>query len=261
MDRLLVTLTTDFGTRDSYVAQMKGAMLRRAPSLTIVDLSHDIPPQDVAHAARFISEACPQFPAGTLHVVVVDPGVGTDRCILLAELDHQKFVCPDNGLLTHMISSKSPTTYRKLTAKERYGHPSHTFHGRDLMGPAAADWATGVPVDEFSEPIQNIQLLNLVEPRCEGSRCRGQIIGEDSFGNLITNVTLTHLPSEILSTLCVQLAGRNEQLRWVSTYGEAPKGCMVALIGSSGRVEIAQVNGSAARALGIKPNTEVTVEW
>ena len=261
MDRPLVTLTTDFGTQDSYVAQMKGAMLRRAPSLNILDLSHEIPPQDVGHAARFISEACPKFPAGTIHVVVVDPGVGTHRSILLAELDHQKFVCPDNGLLTDLLSSNSSPSYRRLNAEEKYGRPSHTFHGRDLMGPAAADWARGIPVEEYSEPIQRIQLLHRPEPECVDRSCRGQVIGEDSFGNLITNVNVTHLPSGISCSPTVRLEGRSENLRWVTTYGEAPEGCLVALLGSSGRVEIAQVNGNAGRQLKIKPNNEVTVEW
>lgn len=256
-----MTLTTDFGTRDSYVAQMKGAMLRRAPSLNIVDLSHDIPPQDVAHAARFISEACPQFPEGTIHVVVVDPGVGTDRAILLAELKEQKFVCPDNGLLTYLSVPDGSGTFRKLNARGKYGQPSQTFHGRDLMGPAAVDWALGAPVHEWSVPIQGIQQFPLATPECGPDQCRGQIIGTDAFGNLITNVMASCLPSPIPNKITVQLAGRSDQLTWVSTYGEAPLGCLVALVGSSGRIEIAQVNGSAARQLELKPNTEVHVAW
>jgi S-adenosylmethionine hydrolase len=261
MDLPLVTLTTDFGTRDSYVAQMKGAMLRRAPSLNIVDLSHDIPPQDVALAARFISEACPRFPEGTIHVVVVDPGVGTDRSILLAELQEQRFVCPDNGLLTYLCTSDASGTFRKLNAGKKYGPPSQTFHGRDLMGPAAVDWALGAPIHECSVLIQDIRQIPLSSPECGSHQCRGEIIGTDSFGNLITNVTVSCLPSPLPNKISVQLVGRSDQLTWVSTYGEAPQGCLVALVGSSGRVEIAQVNGSAARQLGLQPNTEVHVAW
>lgn len=257
----LVTLTTDFGTRDSYVAQMKGAMLSLLPSLKLVDLSHEIPPQDIEHAARFMAEAAPRFPDGTLHVVVVDPGVGTDRDILFAELDHQKFVCPDNGLLTlcHKLATRS--IIRKLTSPEVFGDSSSTFHGRDIMGPAAVRWAERNCIDDISIPVTTMHSLSLPVAEVGHQSCQGQIIGKDAFGNLMTNLTVEQLPTNRPESFQIEMEGQALTPTWVTTYAEAEPGSIVALVGSSGRVEIAMVNGSAAKRLELQSGTGITMSW
>ena len=257
----LVTLTTDFGTRDSYVAQMKGAMLRLQPSLKILDLSHEIPPQDIEHAARFMEEAAPRFPNGTLHVVVVDPGVGTDRDILFAELDHQKFICPDNGLLTlcHKLAKRS--IIRKLTAPEVFGNSSSTFHGRDIMGPAAVRWAERNCIDDISVPVATMHSLVLPVAEARDQSCQGQIIGQDAFGNLMTNLTLEQLPLDRPESYQIAIEGQALTPTWVTTYADTEPGSIVALVGSSGRVEIAMVNGNAAKRLELQSGTRITMSW
>lgn len=246
----LITLTTDFGTSSPYVAVMKGVIYTICPEARIVDLSHTIRPQDVRQAAYFLATAVPYFPVGTIHVCVVDPGVGTDRAALYTGVDGQHLVGPDNGLFTLLWrqARQPPPVIRTLTER-RFWRPvvSATFHGRDVFAPVAAYLARGLPPAELgplhTQPVQ----LALPTAVCDAQTCSGEIQFIDDFGNLITNIPaaeVSQLPAWVV-------IGNREPLHlpWVRTYGDAPVGTLVCLFSSDGFLEIAQVQGNAARRL------------
>jgi S-adenosyl-L-methionine hydrolase (adenosine-forming) len=250
----VVTLTTDFGTGSSYVAQMKGVLLslcRETP--TIVDLSHEIPPQDVFAGAMFLGDACPRFPPKTLHIAVIDPGVGTSRRIVYAELGEQKFIGPDNGLFSLVAKSLVPKLIVSIE-NEKFWLPerSQTFHGRDIMAPVAAAVMNKVDPREFGPRVERLE-LNRSWPECETKGCyqvSGEVVHVDSFGNLITNIPVGALLDEFDQPSVADVQIRSEIIRGLSkTYGDAPSGSLIALIDSGGRLEIAVVNESAAELL------------
>ena len=281
----IITLTTDFGCGSPYVAEMKGVLLSLAPAVTIVDITHAVEPQNVLHGALVLRQVTPRFPPGSIHLAVVDPQVGTDRAILLVEADGRHYVAPDNGLLSLLTWSR-PRVWR-LTRSETWLQPvSATFQGRDIMSPVAASLALGVPPDSLGEPTNQWQRLAWPEPTWdEQGRLCGEIVMADSFGNLVTNIHRHQLarsrpagdPSsggkwEPLSSPAASPAGAApvvggrwqvevatgtsrgawQQPRWVATYGQANPGDLVALIGSSGWLEIACVQGDARHELGLK---------
>jgi hypothetical protein len=255
----LITLTTDFGSSDSYVAQMKGVILAVNPNARIVDVTHSIPPQDVARAAVVIESFIPAFPAGTLHVAVIDPGVGSSRRLLAAEAAGQRFLAPDNGVLAPVFNRWPPSQIRELQNDRFWRNPiSSTFHGRDILAPVAAHWSLDVDPTEFGPTIELDSLvpLHVPLPHRVGSALVGRVEYADSFGNLITNIAASDLgdgPVEI------SIAGRIIGRVW-HCYSDQPVGAWLALIGSSGRLEIAVNGGSAARMLNVMPGAEVRVE-
>src|SRR5690606_13925034 len=185
----LVTLTTDFGARDPYVAAMKGALLDGCPGLQLVDLSHEIAAHDVLEGALFLEAAVPYFPAGTVHLVVVDPGVGSDRRALAASVLDQVVVCPDSGVLTLLARAHGLDEVRAIESPEfRRAEVSRTFHGRDIFAPAAARLACGAPLGDAGPRLERIVELPVPEPVADGSTVRGEVIHVDRFGNLITNL-------------------------------------------------------------------------
>jgi S-adenosylmethionine hydrolase len=238
----IVTLTTDFGTTDSYVAEMKGAILRHCPAATLVDVTHQIPPQDVVRASIILERVVAAFPPGTVHLAVVDPGVGTDRQILVAQIRQNYVVCPDNGLITgvwrRLLGKAWQITWRPRTAV------SATFHGRDIMAPVAAMLAGGKSISSLGRRIADPVLLDLHSG--ENVR-RGRVIYIDHFGNAITDLS----GSAIEAGASIRI-GRTRIGRLRQTYADAAVGQPIALIGSSGLVELAVRNGSAAKSLGIK---------
>ncbi len=248
-----ITLTTDFGIGSPYVAQMKAVILGIVPDVQLVDITHAVQPQSVLHGALILDETIHHFPSGTIHVAVVDPGVGTDRAILLAELGDWYFIAPDNGLWTLLEKRLEIGRVVKLTnSKYLAGQVSSTFHGRDIMAPVAAHLAGGVPIDSLGPPATISTCVAWPTPRQSADSIAGQLIAADSFGNLISNITLEDLPFEWLTGGGIELeTSPRRRVRFVATYGEASPGELVALLGSSGRLEIAKVNGSAAEALGI----------
>ncbi len=258
----IITLTTDFGLNDAYVGAMKGVILGLAPHVTIVDITHNIPPQAMAQAAYVIAAAAPYFPAGTVHVVVVDPGVGSQRRPIAVQTSQAIFVAPDNGVLTHVLQSgtsgESPMTVVHLTRRE-YWLPqvSHTFHGRDIFAPVAAYLARGVPITSLGEPIGDPVMLDLPQPRRmpDGS-LRGQVVYVDRFGNLVTNVPAGWLDRAVRWQ--IEVAGRTVE-KLSTTYSDVPGGQLLALIGSAGTLELAVREGSAARMLGIGIGEPVVV--
>ena len=261
----LVTLTTDFGTSSGYVAQMKGSFFKtlfdgtQANASTpaayqLVDLAHDIPEHSVRAAAWFAAASCFYFPAGTLHVIVIDPGVGTSRQIIYAELGDQRFLAPNNGLLSFAAKQYPPSVIRPLTTK----HPtSKTFHGRDIFAPMAAHLVRG-DTSCLAPPVPELFSLSWPEPLERQDFLTGEIIHVDHFGNLITNLPDTLAPLlRDKGRLSCDGAAIN---KIVSTYGEAEKGTLVGLAGSQGFVEIAVVQGRADHHLNAGIGTPVRIE-
>lgn len=256
--RALVTLTTDFGSGSSYAAAMKGALLSVNPLATVVDLTHDLPPQDLVATAYFLSDALPYFPAGTIHIIVVDPGVGTDRLLLCVEWNHQLLLVPDNGCWTSLESAaESPVVVRQITAEQyRRATVSPTFHGRDILAPAAGHLTLGVSPSDLGPCVETWVRRELPRPTESETGDRGQVVSVDRFGNLITNISMR--PGYAAKSVQI---GSMMIRRFVRTYGECEPGSLVALTGSSGRLEIADVNGSAARRLQLGVGTPVVVDF
>ena len=255
----LITLTTDFGTRDCYVAAMKGVIARRCPEARILDLTHDIPPQDVGEAAFFLAGACPWFPPGTIHVVVVDPGVGTARRALAARIGEQFFVCPDNGVLT-LLARDAPVDAHEI-ASPAFKLPdiSATFHGRDLFAPAAAALAGGRTLDEAGPPADKLVMLPWPEPRWNGNLLQGEVVHVDRFGNAVTNIHRTHLEGRGRPTKIV--AGSCRVAHIHAAYGDVPADTPLALSGSADLLEISVNQGHAADAFTLAPGTPVHVTF
>ncbi|MGM0575889.1 MAG: SAM hydrolase/SAM-dependent halogenase family protein [Myxococcota bacterium] len=256
----LVTLTTDFGTGDGYVGAMKGVALSVGPDLRLVDAAHDVPPQDVVRGAMALRASAPWFPEGTVHLGVVDPGVGTARAPVVVLAGGHAFVGPDNGLFGPAAEAlggvegawrieRHPAVGREV---------SSTFHGRDVFAPAAAALAAGRlrPWDagESMEPMT----LDLSAPeRLSGGGLRGRVLFADHFGNLVTNVTVADL-EQVGGSPRVSLPD-DRVVPFARTYGDVEAGRPLALLGSEGRLEIAVRDGSAGRALGLGPGAEITV--
>ena len=241
-----ITLLTDFGTRDGYVAAMKGVIATVAPHAVIDDAAHDIPPGDVHAAAWALAAYWERYPVSTTHVVVVDPGVGTNRRAIAVLADGRFLVGPDNGVFSFVLDGARSIRAVALNPS-RFTHDvvSATFHGRDVFAPAAAVIATSASIDELGEPAADLVMLELPRPRRDGEAVAGVIVHVDRFGNLISNI-----PAEWLTPdACIQVAGRTTRL--CRTYGDVATGELCALIGSSGVLEISVRDGSAADALKI----------
>ncbi|HEX4353898.1 MAG TPA: SAM-dependent chlorinase/fluorinase, partial [Polyangiales bacterium] len=234
-----VTLTTDFGTRDPYVAQLKGVLYAQGPSsLEVVDLSHEIEAQNIREAALFVRTAWPRFPHGTIHIAVVDPGVGSVRRALAIEHAGQYWLAPDNGLLSWLLMATGDVRAVALD-HARFGTAplSATFHGRDLFAPAAALIARGAALDQLGESTSDWTQLAWRSIESTSSGLRGEIIHVDRFGNLITNLSRSDLA--VLGEAWTVRVGTVESLPRVRCYADASPGVAVALIGSSELLEIA----------------------
>jgi S-adenosylmethionine hydrolase len=256
----LITLTTDFGTASPYVAAMKGVILSLNPDARLVDLSHHIPPQDIRHTAFFLASALPHFPADALHVVVVDPGVGTERPVLYVEVGAQRLLVPDNGCWTLLHEGHPPVRVIRLTDRRYWRHTvSATFHGRDVFAPVAANLSLGLDPRKLGPPVANWVRLQRPVPTQQPEGIVGEVVFVDHFGNLVTNI-----PGEVLT----QHAGRRwvkvgeqEVPRFVLHYADAEPGTLIALVSSDGWLEVAVAHGSAARRLQADVGTPVSVVW
>jgi S-adenosylmethionine hydrolase len=239
----LITLLTDFGNADSYVAEVKGVLLTRAPGTTLVDVTHNIPPGDVRSGAYVLGRAWPRFPPGTVHLAVVDPGVGTQRAALALAAGGHFFVGPDNGLFTAPLHGGPVEIVTLPTAADA----APTFHGRDVFAPAAAALAAGAALAMLGEPFAGTpHRLAYTEPFYEGKSVVGEVIYVDRFGTLVTNLTTEHVPP--YGRLEVEGLDIGPLRR---TFGDAPPGGLLAVVGSAGTVEIAVRDGSATRRLGL----------
>lgn len=247
-----ISLLTDFGLKDGYVGVMKGVIWSIAPQAQIADITHLIGPQNVLEGALALSRAVPYFPAGTVHVAVVDPGVGTARRPIAAQFGEHYFVGPDNGLCTLLLDqarrASRPVQFIHLD-QPRYWLPeiSNVFHGRDIFSPVAAHLVNGVPLQALGSPIADPHLLHLSIPERTAQGWRGQVVVVDYFGNLSTNLSGQHLAD--IESVVVRIAGR-EIHGLVKTFGERPPGELVALLGEVDDLTISVVNGDAARLLG-----------
>ncbi len=248
----IVTLTTDFGTGSSYVAEMKGRLLHTQTPLTLIDIAHDVPPHDVRAAAWLIGQACAAFPAGSLHLIVVDPGVGTSRRLLWARAGTQEFICPDNGVLSWALTKIPLADARVLTPPPT---AAATFHGRDVIAPLAVEIIDGADPAAFGPRADNLASLPWPQPQETASGLVGEVIHVDTFGNLITNLPAALLPR--LERAGWIRVGANEISTLVRTYGDAPRDTPVVLVGSQGFLEIAVVEGRAATRLAAGLGTAV----
>ncbi len=263
---MIVSLTTDFGLTDEYVGVMKAVILAIAPTVTIVDLSHGVEPQDVLGGALALAAGFPFFPPGSIHVAVVDPGVGGPRRIVAARHAGHVFIAPDNGLLTRVLEAGATDETVEITNSAYFRHPvSPTFHGRDVMAPAAAYLSRGVTLAELGPKIPPESLVRLAVPRVrlEGDTVAGEVLRADRFGNLMTNIAprdLAGLPaSRDPRALIVEVAGI--AISGLSrTYAAGPPGKPIALFGSRGLLEIAVSGKNARDALRIRPGAPVTVK-
>lgn len=272
----IITLLTDFGNVDAYVAQMKGQILSICPTATLIDITHAVPRQDVAYGSLLLAQSVPYFPDGTVHVCVVDPGVGTERDILALEVEcaipgadrptRQRVVLPDNGLASLLLESSRVVAKHRVTER-RYWRPvvSSTFHGRDIMGPVAAHWAAGQAIDAFGPECAELQSMAWPSAvRVEGAvpRFRGSVIALDHFGNMISNIPADWLNAdeERYSNCRIIIGERAMRLPLARTYGQLSAGQAIVLVGSHGFVELAVVGGSAAGDLRIVRGDLIEIE-
>ncbi|MFC2122083.1 S-adenosyl-l-methionine hydroxide adenosyltransferase family protein [Bacteroidota bacterium] len=270
----VITLTTDFGTTEAYVAAMKGVILGINPDATLVDICHSIKPQDIHEGAFMLSTAHSFFPAGTIHMVIVDPGVGTNRRAIILNTQSAKYVAPDNGVLSYAIAeflAKTDETLPKptqvelppgleavaITNSQYWRSPvSPTFHGRDIFSPVAARLSLGFPASDFGEAVNSVTMLPLPHPETTTANALvGHILHIDSFGNLITDIKNSDLSRE-MGTTTIEV---NHQLISGLSQTYADNDGLLALTGSSGHLEIALKDGNAASFLDAEIGDEVKV--
>ncbi|MDP6605577.1 MAG: SAM-dependent chlorinase/fluorinase [Dehalococcoidia bacterium] len=253
----LVTLTSDFGMRDPYAAAMKGVMLDVCPDLRLVDLSHEIAAQDVLEGALFLAAALPYFPAGTVHLAVVDPGVGGDRRPVAVRAGGQVIVCPDNGLLTLFTRHHTVEEAREITNPAFMRTDlSATFHGRDLFAPAAARLACGASLAQAGPAIDGLVTLDVPEATRDGSAVRGEVLRIDRFGNAISNISRALLDGRT----AVEVRARDVALPGLHrTYADVARGEPLALFESNGYLAIAVSEGDASAAFDIARGSTVEV--
>ncbi len=256
----MITLTTDFGQADHFVGAMKGVILSIAPRSRIVDITHEISPYELIEASFVIAQVWRYFPKGTIHIVVVDPGVGSARRPILAAARGHYFVAPDNGVLT-MIYDAAPTKVRVISnARLMSKQVSRTFHGRDVFAPAAALLARGVPPARFGRLIEDYTRSSLVKPaRLPHNVWTGSILKVDRFGNLITNLHIDEFPD--VKTRPIELRIGLERVRRLALYyAETQIGEIFVIVGSSGHLEVAANKASAAKTLGCGAGASVELE-
>jgi len=260
MDNPLITLTTDFGDASPYVAAMKGVILGIHPQARLLDLSHHIPPQHLRHTAFFLLHALPYFPRGVIHVIVVDPGVGSERALLYVDLDGHQLLVPDNGCWTPLAAGLSRRPVVRRLAEPLFWRPtvSATFHGRDILAPVAAWLSRGLDPDLLG-PLQTKWVqLDMPAPSLEPDRVSGEVIFVDPFGNLITNISADMLAS--LKGRPVRVAIGGEVVAGLArTYAEVAPGTLLALISSGGLLEVAVNQGSAAERLRVSAGAPVQI--
>ncbi len=242
-DMAIITLLTDYGTTDSYVGEIKGVLLTLCPGATLVDLTHEISPGDLLSAAYVLNRSWHRFPAGTVHLAVVDPGVGTGRAALAFRTRDHSFVGPDNGLWSGVMHGAPVEAVTLLPPPQA----APTFHGRDIFAPAAARLACGEPLSALGERFLGLpRRLSATQPHYEGKVVMGEVIYVDRYGNLVTSLTPEFVPDYAVLEAESLVIG---PLR--TTFGDVPTGGLLAYIGSGGQVEIAVRDGSAARRLGL----------
>ena len=262
MARPIVTLTTDYGTNDHLVGVMKGVILSINPEINIVDITHSVLPHDLLDGALAIGQAYKYFPPKTVHVVVVDPSVGTERRPILVAGDTHYFVAPDNGVLSSVYDQSEALYAWNIVSEHYFRNPvSKTFHGRDIFAPVAAWMTKSWQTSAFGEPITDFVRFTIPKPKVSGNTAKGIVLRVDYFGNLVTNFTPGDVPALAAADGKFTIrAGNGAITKMVPTFANGAAGEAVGVIGSSGYLEIAVNKGSAARTLGVGRGAEVTVE-
>lgn len=260
MARPLIAFLSDFGTRDHYVGVIKGVILTICPDATLVDLSHDVPAHDIAFGARELEATYRYFPAGTIFLAVVDPGVGTSRLGIAAEAGEYRFVAPDNGVLTGVFRDTPPKKVVELSER-RYARPtvSRTFEGRDRFAPAAAWLAKGIDLSGLGRSLAAWQMLSVPEAAVTEDRLLGEVLRVDRFGNLVTNVDRRLFERFAAGGGIEIVAGTHVVSTLVAAYAESQPGAVCALFGSSDHLEVAVNGGSAAERLQLGRGGRVTI--
>jgi S-adenosyl-L-methionine hydrolase (adenosine-forming) len=254
---LIITLTTDFGLSDAFVGSMKGVILGIHPGARIVDISHDIPPQDIDHAAFVVRCAAPHFPRGTVHVVVVDPGVGTERLILAVRTADQVFLAPNNGVLKYVFDEHSEAEAFNVTHSEYFRERvSRTFHGRDIFAPVAAHLSRGLSVEKLGRPFAEFDRGVIPRAVRLADRITGEVIAFDRYGNGITNIPAGWIDDPETARV---LAGGFAFESLARSYLDVPPGNPLAIIGSADALELSVNRGSARETLNLKIGETVTV--
>ena len=260
MARPIIAFLSDFGTRDHYAGTMKGVALGICPEATLVDITHEIQAHDVLGGALELAAACKYFPAGTVFVAVVDPGVGSSRRGIAAEAGDSRFVAPDNGVLTLVFRETPPKRVVELTER-RYARPSvsRTFEGRDRFAPAAAWLAKGVELSALGRPVHDFMLLAMPAPEIAHDAVHGEVLRVDRFGNLVTNIDRRTF-EKLSGAGAIEITiGTHPVGKLVATYAEAPTGEICALFGSTDHLEIAANGASAAERLGLARGAAVDI--
>ncbi len=277
--RRIVTIMTDFGEQDEYVGVKKGVILNILPDCQLIDISHQVKPQDIRQAAGFIDNAYPYFPPQTVHIVVVDPGVGSERRPIVLHTERGTFVAPDNGVLTLVHNhEKKPKAY--LIDKPEYWlpSPSNTFHGRDIFSPIGAHLASGIAIEKLASPLKSINLFAEAELLVSPSMIKGEVLRVDRFGNALSNIALLRWVDELTIEIeHVTASKERSTMRFNSktarvvcgwhtidgiqhTYAESSAGEPLALVGSSGELEIAVNLGNAGERFAIQVGSPITIQ-
>ncbi len=243
-----IALLSDFGTHDPFVGAMKGVLLSKAPGLTIIDITHQIPPQDIQTAAFYLMAATPYMPKGTLFMCVVDPTVGTGRGIVWARTENHQFIAPDNGLISWVDQKERIIEARFISNSSLFmENISSTFHGRDIMAPVAAAIAKGLPEKKIGPLFPAYRRFPFPAPVKAGNRITGQVIAIDHFGNVVTNIKRDYLSARAVFNIADRMI-KGLKL----TYASVPEGEALALVGSFGFLEFSVRNGSFARTFEVK---------
>ena len=261
--RPLITLTTDFGLNDHFVGTIKGVILNIVPDAQIVDICHSVQAFDVLDGALTIAQAYPYFPEGTVHLVVVDPGVGTARRPILVTTERHHFVAPDNGVLSLIYSREERIRVRHVTAEHYFLQPvSNTFHARDIFAPVTAYLAKGVDIGKFGEEISDFVRFNAPKPKpADGKLLRGVVLKVDRFGNLVTNITPQDAPMlfEAEPPAFKITVGKYEVTEMKTSYAQGAPGQVFGILGSMGYLEIAANRGSAAQIAAAGKGSDVNL--
>jgi hypothetical protein len=261
----IITILTDFGTRDPYLGSMKGVILSICIKARIVDITHDIDKFSVSHGAYVLASVVKYFPEGTVHLCVVDPGVGTKRKALIVKTRRSYLVGPDNGVLILAADREGIEKVIEITnSKYMLDEVSSTFHGRDIFGPVAAHLANGIPMTEFGEETDSFVRASFPKSRVSSGKLYGEVIHIDDFGNVITNISLadTHELGITSGTMVRTVVGRTaRKIRFCRTYGEVARGQPLALVGSVGLLEISVNTGNASFILKARKGSQVTLSF
>ncbi|MFQ6129312.1 MAG: S-adenosyl-l-methionine hydroxide adenosyltransferase family protein [Candidatus Hadarchaeaceae archaeon] len=264
MGSSVIALLTDLGAKDYFVGAMKGTILSVNPDAKIVDITHEVQKYDVQGAAYVLAQAAKAFPAGTIFVAVVDPGVGTERkCVLLKTENGLFFIAPDNGVLTLVAEQLGIAELYEITNRElMMPKVSPTFHGRDIMAPIAAHLSLGIRPGEVGHELKEIKMLKLPRPTVTETKLLGHIVSADDFGNLATNIDASTISkfARVGEALVVAVAGKALTAKFARTFGEVGPGEYLCYVGSSGVLELAKNMGNLANELKVKIGSELIIQ-